>query len=238
MLQLLRLSPVVRIYAIEPREDTREVALRNGADIALDPSDLPSNLFFTEDSTGNHGVDVVVEASGSQSGLDLAARLVRPHGVISILGYHQGTRQIDMREWNWKALDVINAHVRDRHLLNEATTSGIQLQAAGVPHPVDIPEQEMYGEYFDIPQPEETVFLSTFSGGEVFRSGVTYTRGLGKVFYFSPGDQDYPVYYHPDVQQILANAVRWAAPTLTRADLIAEEAARPTNALAENSHLQ
>lgn len=84
--------------------------------------------------------------------------------------------------------------------------------AAGVPHPINIPEQEMYGEFFDIPAPEETVFLSTFEGGEVFRSGVTYTRGNGRVFYFSPGDQEFPVYHHVDVQRVLANGVRWAAP--------------------------
>ena len=83
--------------------------------------------------------------------------------------------------------------------------------AEGVPHPIHIPQQEMYGEYFDIPAPDETVFLSTFEGGEVFRSGVTYTRGLGRVFYFSPGDQDFPVYHHPDVQRVLANGARWAA---------------------------
>jgi trehalose utilization protein len=83
---------------------------------------------------------------------------------------------------------------------------------AGVPHPINIPEHEMYGEFFDIPVPEETVFLSTFEGGEVFRSGVTYTRGRGRVFYFSPGDQEYPVYHHTDVQRVLANGVRWAAP--------------------------
>jgi muramoyltetrapeptide carboxypeptidase len=51
----------------------------------------------------------------------------------------------------------------------------------------------MYGELFDIPTPDETVYLSTFEGREVFRSGVTYTRGLGRVFYFSPGDQEFPV---------------------------------------------
>jgi trehalose utilization protein len=64
--------------------------------------------------------------------------------------------------------------------------------AAGLPHPIDIPEQEMYGEYFDIPQPDETIFLSTFSGGEVFRSGVTFTRGRGKVFYFPPATRTIP----------------------------------------------
>lgn len=82
----------------------------------------------------------------------------------------------------------------------------------GVPHPIRIEAHEMYGEFFDIPAPDEQVFLSTFSGGEVFRSGCVWHRGRGKVFYFSPGDQEYPIYHHPDVQRVLANAVRWAAP--------------------------
>ena len=64
----------------------------------------------------------------------------------------------------------------------------------------------MYGEYFDIPAPDELIFLSTFTGGEVFRSGCTWRRGKGRVFYFSPGDQGYPVYHHPDIQRVLANA--------------------------------
>jgi trehalose utilization protein len=84
--------------------------------------------------------------------------------------------------------------------------------AEGVPHPIRIPQQEMYGEYFDIPEPDELVFVSSFTGGEVFRSGCTFRRGRGRVFYFSPGDQDFPVYHHPDIQRVLANAVRWAAP--------------------------
>lgn len=83
----------------------------------------------------------------------------------------------------------------------------------GVPDPIVIPEQEMYGEYFDIPEPDELIFISSFSGGEVFRSGATWRRGLGKVFYFSPGDQDYPVYHHPVVGKVLANGVLWAQPS-------------------------
>jgi trehalose utilization protein len=85
--------------------------------------------------------------------------------------------------------------------------------AEGVPQPVIIDQQEMYGEHFDIPAPDELVFISSFAGGEVFRSGVTYRRGRGRVFYFSPGDEAYPVYNHPDIRRILANGVRWAAPT-------------------------
>jgi trehalose utilization protein len=84
--------------------------------------------------------------------------------------------------------------------------------AQGVPHPIVIEAQEMYGEQFDIPAPDELVFVSSFAGGEVFRSGCCFARGAGRIFYFSPGDQEYPVYHHPDVQRVLANAVRWAAP--------------------------
>ncbi|OLF09270.1 ThuA domain-containing protein, partial [Actinophytocola xanthii] len=70
--------------------------------------------------------------------------------------------------------------------------------------------QEMYGEHFDIPQPDELVFVSSFAGGEVFRSGCCFTRGNGRVFYFSPGDEIYPVYHHPEIRRVLANAVLWA----------------------------
>ena len=84
--------------------------------------------------------------------------------------------------------------------------------ARGVPSPIILPEHEMYGEYFDIPAPDELVFVSAFSGGEVLRSGCTFIRGRGRVVYFSPGDQDYPVYHHPDVRRVLANAAAWAAP--------------------------
>jgi len=85
----------------------------------------------------------------------------------------------------------------------------------GVPHPIRIDAQEMYGEFFDIPEPDELIFISSFTGGEVFRSGCTWRRGKGKVFYFSPGDQAYPVYEHPDIQRVIANGVQWAAPSPT-----------------------
>jgi len=90
--------------------------------------------------------------------------------------------------------------------------------AAGVPNPIVIPNQEMYGEPFGIPQPDELVFISSFDGGEVFRSGCVFYRGNGRIFYFSPGDQEYPVYHHPDVHRVLANGVRWLAqPAAVRA---------------------
>lgn len=77
----------------------------------------------------------------------------------------------------------------------------------------EIPQTEMYGEFFDIPQPDELVFISWFEGGEVFRSGCTFRRGKGKVFYFRPGHETYPVYHHDTVRRVIANAVQWAVPT-------------------------
>ena len=82
--------------------------------------------------------------------------------------------------------------------------------AEGVPRVFTIPEQEMYGEYFDIPQPDELVFISSFTGGEVFRSGCCFYRGQGRVFYFSPGHETYPVYHQAEVKKIIANGVKWA----------------------------
>ena len=82
--------------------------------------------------------------------------------------------------------------------------------AQGVPHPLIIDEDEMYGEFFDIPAPDELVFVSSFSGGEVFRSGCTFRRGHGRIFYFRPGDQAYPTYHHRDVRRVIANGVAWA----------------------------
>lgn len=87
--------------------------------------------------------------------------------------------------------------------------------AQGVEQPIVIEAQEMYGEFFDIPTPDDLIFVSSFTGGEVFRSGVTFTRGRGRIFYFSPGDQEYPVYFHPQVRRVLANGVRWVAPAVT-----------------------
>jgi trehalose utilization protein len=84
--------------------------------------------------------------------------------------------------------------------------------AQGVPQPIVIESHEMYGEHFDIPVPDELVFISSFAGGEVFRGGCCFHRGRGRIFYFSPGDQEYPIYHHPDIQRVLANGVRWAAP--------------------------
>lgn len=84
--------------------------------------------------------------------------------------------------------------------------------AEGLGEYFEIPHAEMYGEHFDIPAPDTLVFISWFEGGEVFRSGCCYHRGRGKVFYFRPGHETYPIYYQPEVLRVIVNGIRWAAP--------------------------
>jgi len=84
--------------------------------------------------------------------------------------------------------------------------------ADGLPEYFELPHEEMYGERFDIPAPDELVFVSWFTGGEVFRSGCCYKRGMGKIFYFRPGHETYPTFYNENVIKVLRNAAAWAAP--------------------------
>lgn len=84
--------------------------------------------------------------------------------------------------------------------------------ADGLGEYVELPEAEMYGERFDVPAPDTLVFTSWFEGGEVFRSGCCYRRGAGRIFYFRPGHETYPIYRDEGVQRVLANACEWAAP--------------------------
>ncbi|MGM0922167.1 MAG: ThuA domain-containing protein [Bacillota bacterium] len=83
----------------------------------------------------------------------------------------------------------------------------------GIGEYIEIEKEEMYGEHFDIPAPDQLVFVSWFEGGEVFRSGCTYQRGNGKIFYFRPGHETYPTYHNKEIQKVLVNAAKWAAPT-------------------------
>jgi trehalose utilization protein len=83
--------------------------------------------------------------------------------------------------------------------------------AEGLPEHFELEHEEMYGEYFDIPPPDELVFISWFGGGEVFRSGCCFYRGRGRIFYFRPGHETYPTYYNPYVRKVIENVVRWAA---------------------------
>ncbi len=101
------------------------------------------------------------------------------------------------------------------------TTPGHPI-ARGLPDHFELESEEMYGEPFAIPEPLETVFLGWFQGGEVFRSGVTFRRGAGNVFYFQPGHETYPTYHDANIRKVLVNAVHWAAPAQPRRQHITE----------------
>jgi trehalose utilization protein len=154
----------------------------------------------------HHKVDDAIVERIAQRVLDGMGLIVLHSGHLSkIFRRMMGTR-CNLR---WREAE-------DRELIwTVAPTHPI---AAGVPHPIVLPAHEMYGEYFDIPPPDELVFVSSFTGGEVFRSGCCFRRGKGKVFYFSPGHETYPVYHDPVIAKVLCNAVQWAAPQPTTVD--------------------
>jgi trehalose utilization protein len=89
----------------------------------------------------------------------------------------------------------------------------------GIGEYFEIPNAEMYGERFDIPAPDKVIFISWFEGGEVFRSGCTFERGHGRIFYFRPGHETYPVFHNETVLRVIANAVRWAKPRVLKEDI-------------------
>ena len=84
--------------------------------------------------------------------------------------------------------------------------------ARGLDRCFELPTEEMYGEPFGVPTPDEQVFISWFEGGEVFRSGCCWHRGNGRIFYFRPGHETYPTYHDANVRRVIANAVEWARP--------------------------
>ncbi|TCM37262.1 alcohol dehydrogenase catalytic domain-containing protein [Kribbella sp. VKM Ac-2568] len=122
LIQLLATSPIGELVAIDGREDAKRAALAYGASAASNPEDAAQ---LTD------AFDVVFEVSGTQGGLDLATALTRSGGTLDIVGYHQGTRTVDLQAWNWKALDVVNGHVRDQRRLTESVRRGLAIAAGG-----------------------------------------------------------------------------------------------------------
>jgi len=134
MLQAVRLKGPAKIIGVDTRTEARKKALLIGADEVLAPDQVTTQLKLTEWSQLGRGcgVDVAFETSGTQGGLTLAGQMPHEHGVLSIVGFHQGgPRQVDMELWNWKALQVINAHERRQDYLMDCMRRGLDLIAAG-----------------------------------------------------------------------------------------------------------
>ena len=86
--------------------------------------------------------------------------------------------------------------------------------AQGIGRYFELPHVETYAEPFGIPEPDEVVFMGWYEGGELFRSGCTFHRGNGRIFYFQPGHETYPIFYDKNVQTVIRNAVYWAKPII------------------------
>ena len=99
--------------------------------------------------------------------------------------------------------------------------------AQGLGEYVRIPHEEVYGEPFGIPEPDKLVFIGSYEGGEVFRSGCCWQRENGRVFYFQPGHETFPVYHQPEIQTILKNAIRWANPICKVSEFICPHVTKP-----------
>lgn len=116
----------------------------------------------------------------------------------------------------FKLLLGTNCHVKWREAAEKerlwVVAPGHPITAGLKSDGIVIDHEEMYGEHFDIPDPDELIFISWFEGGEVFRSGCVWRRGAGRIFYFRPGHESFPTYYHPEVLQVIANGVRYLTP--------------------------
>lgn len=170
---------------------------------------------LTEEVLANTDVLVFWNHMLQEEFSDDVAERVRRHVLagMGLVVLHSGHYSKIMRKLLGTSMTLRWRHGDRERLFCTCPTHPI---AQGIPAWVDIPEEEMYGEFFDIPKPDDVVFTGWFAGGEVFRSGCTFTRGLGKIFYFQPGHEEYPIYHMPVIQKIIKNGVRWCVPVVRR----------------------
>jgi threonine dehydrogenase-like Zn-dependent dehydrogenase len=138
-MQLMRLKGAGTIIAVDTRKEGLANALKFGADRALFPHEVEDEIKVTDWAHMDGGVDVAVEVSGTQKGLELAGDMTAVHGNLSIVGYHQnGLRSVNMELWNWKAITVVNAHERRNNVHMECMKAGLQLIASGAFNMLDM----------------------------------------------------------------------------------------------------
>ena len=143
---------------------------------------------------------------------DVASRVVdRVHEGMGFIPVHSGKNSKPFTRLMGTTCNIKYRHGGEKERIWVADPG--HPIADGLEESFEIPSTEMYGEPYDVPEPDRTVFISWFEGGEVFRSGLCYRRGRGRIFAFRPGHEIYPIFYQDEVQQVLSNAVDWAAPT-------------------------
>jgi len=143
---------------------------------------------------------------------EVASRVVdRVHEGMGFVPLHSGKNSKPFKELMGTTCNIKYRHGGETERI-WAADPGHPI-ADGLDESFEVPSTEMYGEPYDIPEPDRTVFISWFEGGEVFRSGVCYRRGRGRIFAFRPGHEEYPIFFQDEVRTVVRNAVEWAAPT-------------------------
>lgn len=195
---------------------------KEGLDVRTAVFDMPEHG-LTEEALEQTDVLIIWSHALQDEFSDMVAERVRRHvlsgmGLIALHSAHYSKIM--------KLLLGTSMTLKWRHGEREKLwcTAPLHPIAGGIPEMIELPKEEMYGEFFDIPKPDDVIFTGWFSGGEVFRSGCTFTRGYGKIFYFQPGHEEYPIYHNPEIQKIITNAVHFCAPVFPeRKDLYCEE---------------
>lgn len=125
-----------RVIVASRRASSLSLARRLGADATVRLDDAARALHAVREAAGGEGCERVIEVAGKQSALDLATELTRVRGRLVIAGYHQeGRREVDMQLWNWRGLDVINAHERDPAAYVDGMRRAVEAVASGALDP-------------------------------------------------------------------------------------------------------
>ena len=204
-----------QVAAIYPRGMHEAMAshLRRGADLRVTTATLDEPGHGLGEKVVN-ATDVLVwwgHVAHDEVPDDAVARVVeRVWAGMGFVCLHSGHFSKPFKRLMGTSCDLKWREADDREIL-WVTRPGHPI-LAGIDDHFALDREEMYGEYFDVPEPQETLLISSFTGGEVFRSGMTWTRGAGKVFYFRPGHETFPTYHDANVLKVIENAVRWAAP--------------------------
>ena len=131
---LIQLSKAAgaRVVAISRRESAREIAKACGADETIPMEDHGTIVQRLRDLTDGRGAERVIECVGAQWPLDIANDVIAERGRMIIAGYHQDSpRQVNMQNWNWLGIDVVNAHERDPRNYVRGMSDAVEAAVSG-----------------------------------------------------------------------------------------------------------
>ena len=135
-----------RVIAISKRDFSLDCALRYGADEVLSFTETHAVANLVSELTDGAFCSRVIESTGKQQALDLATEVIAEGGKLVIAGYHQdGLRQVDFQKWNWKGIDVINAHERKAERYKKGMQQAVEAVRNGIIHP-----ERLYTHVFDL----------------------------------------------------------------------------------------